>query len=87
MARWVPVEAAKSSFREPCFGESGAFLYRRTEPQNSGVTSCRGVSYTVRMDVAALAAIELLDSDAKPRHLGDFWSDRSAVLVFLRHFG
>jgi hypothetical protein len=67
MARWVPVEAAKSSFREPCFGESGAFLYRRTEPQNSGVT--------------------LLDSDAKPRHLGDFWSDRSAVLVFLRHFG
>jgi len=39
------------------------------------------------VDLAALGAIELLDADATPRRLGDFWSDRPAVLVFLRHFG
>jgi hypothetical protein len=39
------------------------------------------------MDVARLADLELPDSTGAPRRLGDFWADRTVILVFLRHFG
>jgi hypothetical protein len=39
------------------------------------------------MDVTALAAVELSDSNGSTRRLGDFWADQPVVLVFLRHFG
>ena len=45
------------------------------------------MAYTGAMNLEALAAVQLLDSDAKPQALGDYWADRSVVLVFLRHFG
>jgi len=35
----------------------------------------------------ALGEIELLDLEGKPTRLGDYWRDRPAVLVFLRHYG
>jgi hypothetical protein len=34
-----------------------------------------------------LAGIELSDWQGARRRLGDFWSDRPIVLVFIRHFG
>src|SRR4051812_9911890 len=34
-----------------------------------------------------LADISLPDADGKQWRLGDFWADRSAVIVFLRHYG
>lgn len=39
------------------------------------------------MDIAKLAAVELLDPDEQPHRLGDYWMDHPVVLVFLRHFG
>ena len=39
------------------------------------------------MDLGALGAVELRDPDRSPHRLGDYWSDRDVVLVFLRHFG
>ncbi len=39
------------------------------------------------MNVAALEAIELFDSESKRQRLGDLWADRRVVLVFARHFG
>jgi len=39
------------------------------------------------MDAAALADVRLQDSHGTFRRLGDAWSDRPVVLVFLRHFG
>jgi len=38
-------------------------------------------------DVEALAATELVDPDGNPHRLGEFWTERPAVLLFLRHFG
>jgi len=38
-------------------------------------------------DVAALGELELIDPEGNPNRLGDFWADRPAVLLFLRHFG
>jgi len=34
-----------------------------------------------------LADISLPDADGKSWRLGDFWADRPAVIVFLRHYG
>jgi hypothetical protein len=35
-----------------------------------------------------LKPIELVDSTSgRPVRLGDLWSDRTALLIFLRHFG
>lgn len=39
------------------------------------------------MNLQALEAIELEDSEAQRHRLGDFWADRRVVLVFARHFG
>ena len=34
-----------------------------------------------------LASIELSDPDGAAHRLGEYWSERPVVLVFLRHFG
>jgi hypothetical protein len=34
-----------------------------------------------------LGQIELLDSDGARRRLADYWKERPAVLVWLRHYG
>ena len=34
-----------------------------------------------------LAKLTVLDEQGKPVELGTFWRDRTAVLVFTRHFG
>jgi hypothetical protein len=41
------------------------------------------------MDLAGDPAAKALirDLDGQPHALGELWSDRPAVLVFLRHFG
>jgi len=39
------------------------------------------------VDLAALSATALVDSTGATHRLGDLWSDRPIVLVFLRHFG
>jgi len=39
------------------------------------------------MDVARLAAVTLVSSDARAVRLGNLWAERPVVLVFLRHFG
>jgi hypothetical protein len=39
------------------------------------------------MDVKRLSALTLPDLDGGAHRLGDFWSERRVVLVFLRHFG
>ncbi len=33
------------------------------------------------------AAIEVVDAEGRPRQLGEVWTDRPAILLFLRHFG
>jgi hypothetical protein len=39
------------------------------------------------MDVTTLSDLTLPDSDGRPHRLGELWSTRPVVLVFLRHFG
>jgi hypothetical protein len=39
------------------------------------------------MDVTRLATIRLEGADGETHRLGDYWSDRPVILVFLRHFG
>lgn len=34
-----------------------------------------------------LAKLTVLDEHGTPHELGTFWKDRTAVLVFTRHFG
>ncbi len=34
-----------------------------------------------------LAKLPVLDADGRTVELGSLWRDRTAVLVFLRHFG
>jgi hypothetical protein len=38
-------------------------------------------------DAANLADVVLQDADGHDVRLGDFWRERPAVLVFLRHYG
>lgn len=38
-------------------------------------------------DTAALADVVLVDQHDEPHRLGDFWRERPAVALFLRHFG
>jgi hypothetical protein len=39
------------------------------------------------MDLEALQALELTGADGGVHRLGDLWSHRPVILVFLRHFG
>jgi hypothetical protein len=39
------------------------------------------------VDLARLEAVTLPDADGVEHRLGDLWSDRPVILVFLRHFG
>src|SRR5689334_22202216 len=39
------------------------------------------------MDLAALSDTTLPDQNGTPHRLGDLWSDKPVVVVFLRHFG
>jgi hypothetical protein len=39
------------------------------------------------VDVTALQDLRLPDSQGRERRIGDFFAERPAVLVFLRHFG
>ena len=39
------------------------------------------------MDLAALSDVTLPDQNGTPHRLGDLWSDKPVVFVFLRHFG
>jgi len=36
---------------------------------------------------AALAAAEVKDAEGKPVRLGTLWSDKPAVVIWVRHFG
>jgi hypothetical protein len=38
-------------------------------------------------NAADLAGLELENHEGELRPLGDYWTDRPAVLVFLRHYG
>jgi len=42
---------------------------------------------TDRQDAIALENVEVFDLSGSRVRLGSLWSDRTAVLVFLRHFG
>lgn len=35
----------------------------------------------------ALANAQVLDLDGNAHRVGDFWKDRPALLLFVRHFG
>ena len=39
------------------------------------------------MDLDRLAALSLPDPDGELHPLGELWSEKPIVLVFLRHFG
>jgi hypothetical protein len=39
------------------------------------------------MNTTQLADIELVGVDGEQHRLGDYWSDKPIVVVFLRHFG
>jgi len=36
---------------------------------------------------AALASAEVKDAEGKPVRLGTLWSDKPAVVIWVRHFG
>ena len=37
--------------------------------------------------MSKLEEISILDEQGRPIRLGELWRDRTAVLVFVRHFG
>jgi hypothetical protein len=39
------------------------------------------------MDLVRLGTLELKGADGAAHRLGDYWSERPVILVFLRHFG
>jgi hypothetical protein len=39
------------------------------------------------VNIETLSSLELADPDGNRQRLGELWSDRPVVLVFLRHFG
>jgi hypothetical protein len=39
------------------------------------------------VDLQRLERIELTAANGGRHRLGDFWADRSVILVFFRHFG
>lgn len=39
------------------------------------------------MELAALADATVLDLDGRAHKLGEYFQERSAVLLFVRHFG
>jgi hypothetical protein len=39
------------------------------------------------MTAAALAALEILDEEGRSRRVGELWTPRPVVLLFVRHFG
>jgi hypothetical protein len=62
-------------------------LARRQRYARCRVALPPGPPYKGRVDLDALSQLELTDSTGVPRQLGSFWSERTTVLVFLRHFG
>ena len=59
---------------------------------NSGNTRSpgfdRGSEKRLSMTIAQqLQDIEVLDPEGAPQRLGSAWEDRTAVVVFIRHFG
>ncbi len=38
-------------------------------------------------EAPALCDVTVLGTDGASRRLGDFWADRPALLLFIRHFG
>ena len=46
---------------------------------------CAG--YDASVDATRLSMIELQGADGATHRLGDYWSERPVILVFLRHFG
>jgi len=39
------------------------------------------------IDATQLGAISLNDPSGNPHRLGDYWSEKPVIVVFLRHFG
>jgi hypothetical protein len=39
------------------------------------------------MDLPQLEHVELTGADGRRHRLGEYWADRTVILVFLRHFG
>ena len=39
------------------------------------------------MDLERLQDVELAGADGGRHRLGDFWTDKTVIVVFLRHFG
>jgi hypothetical protein len=39
------------------------------------------------VDIKTLSDLVLPGADGASHRLGDYWSDRPVVLIFLRHFG
>lgn len=39
------------------------------------------------IDATQLGAISLNDPSGNPHQLGDYWSEKPVIVVFLRHFG
>lgn len=39
------------------------------------------------IDIKALGSLTLPDHEERPVRLSDLWSDRHAVIIFLRHYG
>ena len=39
------------------------------------------------MDLPKLEQVELTGADGQRHRLGEYWVDRTVILVFLRHFG
>ncbi len=47
----------------------------------------RWIEYPAAVDIRALQDIELSGADGAMHRIGDHFTDRKVVLVFLRHFG
>ncbi|HVY61058.1 MAG TPA: hypothetical protein VHF22_05360 [Planctomycetota bacterium] len=45
------------------------------------------MSETSEISVAALGAAQVLDADGRERTLGEAWTAKPALVVFIRHFG
>jgi hypothetical protein len=39
------------------------------------------------MDIDALEQVRLADTDGTLHRLGDLWTEKPVIVVFLRHFG
>jgi hypothetical protein len=57
------------------------------DPAPQLLTSAPVPIASAHMDLTALSETSLIDDIGGPHRLGDLWSDRPTVVVFLRHFG